>query len=85
MKQPLQFPLPASSLVTMTSTRPTACAVVVPVMLVGLIVETVSDDPPNDTVASLLNPVPEIVTDVPPALGPLFGVTEVTVGGGGAT
>jgi hypothetical protein len=26
-----------------------------------------------------------MVTDVPPALGPLFGVTDVTVGGGGAT
>ena len=29
-----------------------------------------------------VSPVPVIVTEVPPACGPLFGLTPVTVGGG---
>jgi hypothetical protein len=53
---------------------------VVPVMLVGLIVETVSADPPSETVAPAWNPVPLMDTEVPPAAGPLFGVTAETVG-----
>jgi hypothetical protein len=57
---------------------------VVPVIVVGLIVDTVRADPPRDTVEKLWNPVPPIVTEVPPALAPLFGVIDVTVGGGGA-
>jgi hypothetical protein len=54
--------------------------VVVPVMLVTLIVDTVRADPPNETVAPAWNPVPAMDTEVPPAAGPLFGVTELTVG-----
>jgi hypothetical protein len=84
VKQPLQIPLGDSGLVTMTSTTPAMCAVVVPVMLVAVIVETVSADPPNETFAPASNPLPATVTDVPPMLAPLFGVTDVTVGGGGA-
>jgi hypothetical protein len=49
-------------------------------MLVALIAETVSADPPNETVAPLWKPVPLIVTDVPPAAGPAFALTELTVG-----
>ncbi|HEY8824105.1 MAG TPA: hypothetical protein VIP07_04390 [Candidatus Limnocylindria bacterium] len=70
---------------TTTLTAPAACAVVVPVIVVALIVETVRAEPPNATVAPTWNPLPAMVTEVPPALGPLFGVTDVTVGGGGAT
>jgi len=47
---------------------------------VGLIVATVTAAPPNETVAPLWNPVPAMLTEVPPALGPLVGVTDVTVG-----
>src|SRR5438034_5217780 len=83
VKQAEQVPLCASGLVTVTVTAPTACAVVVPVMLVALIVATVRAAPPNETVAPLWKPVPLTVTADPPALAPLFGVTEVTVGGGG--
>jgi hypothetical protein len=54
--------------------------VVVPLMLVALIVDTVSADPPNDTVAPAWKPEPAMVTEMPPAVGPLFGVTELTVG-----
>ena len=82
MKQFEQVPVCASTLVTVTFTAPATCAVVVPVMLVALTVETVRADPPKDTVAPLWNPVPVTVTDVPPALVPLFGVTDVAVGAG---
>jgi hypothetical protein len=37
--------------------------------------------PPNVTVAPAAKFVPVIVTAVPPATGPLFGDTLVTVGG----
>jgi len=36
--------------------------------------------PPKLTVAALVNPVPVIVTEVPPAAGPLVGLMLVTVG-----
>ena len=49
-------------------------------MLVALTVETVSAEPPKETVAPAWKPLPAMETDVPPALGPLFGVTEVTDG-----
>jgi hypothetical protein len=80
VKQPLQVALCVSALVTTTFTRPVACAVVVPVIVVALIVPIVRDDPPNDTLAPAWNPVPAMLTEVPPAAGPLLGVTEVTVG-----
>ena len=83
MKQLEQVPLCDSGFVTVTSTAPAACAVVVPVMLVALTVDTASADPPNETVAPDWKPVPAMLTDVPPALAPVLGVTEVTVGGGG--
>src|SRR5205085_1374030 len=74
----------ASGFVTTTLSEPAACAGVVPVMVVALIVETVTPDPPNDTVAPVWKPVPAIVTVVPPPLAPVFGLTEVIAGGGGA-
>src|SRR5207247_1042067 len=82
VKQPTHVPLCASTFVSTTFTAPAGCAVVVPVMLVALWVETVSAEPPNDTVAPLWKPVPETVTDVPPAVDPVFGVTDATVGAG---
>ena len=53
-----------------------------PVIAVALIVDTVIAEPPNETVAPLWKSLPAIVTDVPPAVDPLFGVTELTVGAG---
>jgi len=82
VKQPVHVPLCVSGLVTTTLTAPTACAVVVPVMLVALTVETVSAEPPNEIVAPVWKPVPLTLTAVPPDVRPLFGVTEVTTGGG---
>ena len=37
---------------------------------------------PKSTVMPLTNPVPPTVTEVPPAMGPLGGLTLLTVGGG---
>ncbi len=82
VKQPEQVPDCASTLVTTTLTTPLACAVVVPAMLVALTVDTVSAEPPNETVAPLWNPLPAMVTAVPPVPRPLVGATPLTVGGG---
>ena len=41
--------------------------------------------PPNVTVAPAAKFVPVIVTAVPPAVDPLFGLTLVTIGGGPET
>ena len=51
-------------------------------MLVALIVDTVSAEPPKETVAPAWKSVPLTVTDVPPLLAPLFGVTALTTGAG---
>jgi len=40
----------------------------------------VAEEPPIVTVAALLNPVPVMVTRVPPFVDPLFGEIEVIVG-----
>jgi hypothetical protein len=86
VKHPVHDALCASGFVTTTLTRPAAWLVVVPVIVVGSTVATVSADPPSDTVAPVWKPLPAIVTLVPPAAGPLLGATDVTVGGGvGAT
>jgi hypothetical protein len=80
VKQPLQVPLCVSGFVTITLTAPAACAAVVPVIDVALIVETLSAEPPNETVAPAWKPDPFTVTAVPPALAPLEGATDVTTG-----
>ena len=86
VKQPVHVPLCVSGLVTTTSATPEACAVVVPVIVVALTVATVKAEPPNEAVAPAWKSLPVIVTEVPPAVPPVFGATEVTVGGGvGAT
>ena len=70
------------TLVTVTSTLPAACAGAVAVIDVAeLTVTLVAATPPKLTVSPAVNPVPVIVTDVPPAVGPLVGLTAVTVGG----
>ena len=69
-------------MVTTTGTLfPGACAGVVAIMVVLVTAVTVAAVPPNVTVAPVRKPVPAIVTGVPPACVPLFGVTEVIAGG----
>jgi hypothetical protein len=68
--------------VTVTVTAPAACAGVVAVIVVLFTTDTaVPAVPPNVTVAPEAKFVPVIVTPVPPAAGPLLGLTLVTVGG----
>src|SRR6202158_623488 len=81
-KQPVQVPLWLSGLVKMPLTAPAACAVVVPLIVVGVIVPMASADPPKVTVAPDWKPVPFTVSAVPPAVAPEDGLTEATVGGG---
>jgi len=70
------------SVVTMTSTGPVpggeAATMVVELLMMY---ESVSADPKATAVAPVRF-VPVMVTDVPPPLGPEFGLTEVTLGGG---
>jgi hypothetical protein len=69
-------------LVTVTVTAPTLPAGVVAVMVVLLTTATlVAAALPKVTVAPVAKFVPAIVTEVPPAAGPLLGDTLVTVGG----
>jgi hypothetical protein len=66
---------------TATVTAPAAWAGVVAVMVVLFTTVTpVAAVPPNVTVAPAAKFVPVIVTAVPPAGGPLLGLTLVTVG-----
>src|SRR5579872_6328210 len=68
-------------LVTVTVTAPAAPAGVVAVMDVLFTTTTlVAAADPNVTVAPDAKFVPAMVTPVPPAAGPLFGLTLVTVG-----
>ena len=63
------------------STVPAAWAGDVAVIDVSLLtVKPVAAVAPKFTAVAPVNPVPVIVTDVPPAAGPLLGVTLVTVG-----
>ena len=66
--------------VTVTSTAPAACAGEVAVIEVALTTVKLAAVPPNDTAVAPVKFVPLIVTLVPPAAGPLLGLTAVTVG-----
>ena len=67
--------------VTVTVTAPALPAGVVAVIVVLFTTTTfVAAVPPNVTVAPAAKFVPVIVTAVPPAVGPLFGDTLLTVG-----
>jgi hypothetical protein len=67
--------------VTVTVTAPALPAGVVAVIWVALTTATlVAAAAPNVTVAPVAKFVPVIVTAVPPAVGPLFGDTLLTVG-----
>ena len=75
-----RFPL-CPFTVTVTVTAPAALAGVAAVMLVLLTTTTfAAAPPPNVTVAPAAKFVPVIVTAVPPAVGPPFGDTLLTVG-----
>jgi len=67
------------ALVTVTSTVPAASAGATAVIeLAELTVTLVAAVDPNFTVLPAANPVPVMVTDVPPAVVPPAGLTELT-------
>ena len=83
MKPFASRPLWPSGLVTTTSTAPVERAGVVAVIDVALAAVTpVAAVPPKVTVAPDANPVPMIVTAVPPLFEPLVGEIDVGAGGG---
>ena len=76
----VRLPLKPPGLVTLTVTAPAVPAGVVAVICVALTTTTlVAVVVPNVTVAPVAKFVPVIVTAVPPAAGPLFGETLLTV------
>ena len=77
----VRLPLCPPELVTVTVTAPTLPAGVVAVIVVLFTTATfVAELLPNFTVAPAAKFVPGTVTAVPPVVGPLFGLTLVTVG-----
>ena len=69
--------------VTVTSTVPEPAGAVA-VMLVALLTAKLEAAcAPKSTALAPVNPVPVIVTVVPPPAGPVVGWSPVTVGGGG--
>src|SRR5262245_22886668 len=83
MKRPITVTVWPSVFVTVIDTGPAAPAglVTTRVVLLGTIT-SVAAAVPNITVAPVKNDVPVIVTRVPPATGPIAGVTAVMTGGG---
>jgi hypothetical protein len=77
-----RLPLCEPRLVTVTVTAPALPAGVVAVIVVAFTTTTFAAAvPPNVTVAPVAKFVPVIVTEVPPDVVPLFGLTLLTVGG----
>ena len=80
---PDKVPLWASVFVTTTSATPAVWTGVFAVIEVEPTTVTfVAADPPMLTDAPVKNPVPDIETEVPPAVLPELGEIEVTVGAG---
>ena len=67
--------------VTVTATTPDPAGVVHVIEVAETTETLVAAVPPNVTVAPVTKPVPLTVTAVPPAAGPLPGLTLATVGG----
>ena len=71
------------AVVTLMSTVPAECAGEVAVIWVSeTTVKVDAAVKPNATAVAAVNPVPVMVTEVPPAAGPALGATELTVGTG---
>ncbi len=66
--------------VTIALTVPLPAGLTAVIDVDELTVTLVAEVSPNLTVAGETKPVPAIVTDVPPAAEPVFGLSEVTVG-----
>jgi hypothetical protein len=71
--------------VTVTVAAPAPAGVAAVIVVLFTTTTLVAAVPPNFTVAPVAKFDPVIVTAVPPATGPLFGATLVTVGAPAAT
>ena len=69
-----------AGVVTVTSTRPLPAGEFAVIEVAVLTVNEAAAAPPNLTAVAPVKLMPVIVTPVPPAAGPLFGATAVTVG-----
>ena len=67
--------------VTLTSTVPVPAGEVAVIDVAELTVKPVAGVAPKLTAVAPVKPVPVMVTEVPPAVGPVVGEIEVTVGG----
>ena len=67
--------------VTLTSTVPVPAGDVAVICVAELTVKLVAAVAPKVTAVAPVNPVPVIVTDVPPVVDPDVGAIEVKVGG----
>lgn len=72
--------LTPAEVVTVTCTVPTEPAGAIAVVWVGESRVNAVAVPPNRTVVEPVNPVPVIVTSVPPVVGPAAGEMDVIVG-----
>ena len=68
------------AVVTVTCTVPEPTGEVAVIWVAEFIVKLEALAVPNFTAVASVNPVPLIVTVVPPAVGPLVGDIDVTVG-----
>ena len=66
--------------VTVTSTVPVPAGLSAVIVVSLTTVKFVAAVVPKSTAVAPVKPVPVIVTDVPPAAGPLVGLRPVTVG-----
>jgi hypothetical protein len=73
-------PVLGSGAATVTSTTPGEPAGAVAVIWVSLLTVYVAAAEPKFTAVAPVNPLPEIVTELPPSAGPAAGFTPVTTG-----
>jgi hypothetical protein len=72
--------VPPTGMVTVTSTIPVPAGEVAVICVDELTVKLVAAELPNWTAVAPLKPVPAMITLVPPAAGPRFGLRPVTAG-----
>jgi hypothetical protein len=71
-----------AGVVTVTGTAPDPAGDVTVIWVADTTVTAVPGELPNSTEVAPVNPVPVMVTTVPPAAGPVAGLSETTVGAG---
>ena len=75
-----EIPLVPPGVVTVTFTVPVPAGEVAVIWVSLLTAKPAAAKEPNVTAVAPENPVPVMITEVPPAKGPLAGLTPVTAG-----